>query len=362
MRVALPYFRMKMSRLTAFVTCIISMSALAAQSSPNWTLATASIREFQLSPGSNPPRITAGADGNLWFTAQQKGIGRITPSGSISEFPMPNTYPWQIRSAPDGNLWYSAAFEIGKVTLSGTRSRFQLNGPIEDIAVDRNGNIWFLADSFFFFGAVVPQYVGRMTPAGVIAEFQLPPSSIILSSEITSAPDGTVWFTEYFGSKIGRITTDDVVSEFGTPTPEARPSRIAVSDNGNVWFAESNLSRIVRVSPQLVFTEFQLPDGGPYAVTVGPDKNIWFSQFDAIGFITTDGKSVTTIPLPPGMHATDIASGPDSNIWFTDLPGNAIGRLDVASITPAGNIPTLTAFALGLLLVALCGVACLRLS
>ena len=49
------------------------------------------ITEFPLpNPGSGPLGMTAGPDGNLWFTEQfGPGIGRITTAGTITEFTIP---------------------------------------------------------------------------------------------------------------------------------------------------------------------------------------------------------------------------------------------------------------------------------
>ena len=46
------------------------------------------ITEFSIpTAGSNPYDITAGPDGNLWFTEHDANkIGRITPSGAVTEF------------------------------------------------------------------------------------------------------------------------------------------------------------------------------------------------------------------------------------------------------------------------------------
>src|SRR5262249_20087021 len=46
---------------------------------------------FQTPTGqSNPTVITAGPDGNLWFTETSANkIGRITPGGMITKFPLP---------------------------------------------------------------------------------------------------------------------------------------------------------------------------------------------------------------------------------------------------------------------------------
>jgi streptogramin lyase len=49
------------------------------------------VTEFPVpTAGSGPEAITTGPDGNLWFTeAAGNRIGRITPAGVITEFPLP---------------------------------------------------------------------------------------------------------------------------------------------------------------------------------------------------------------------------------------------------------------------------------
>lgn len=80
------------------------------------------ITEFPLPDGgSNPNYITTGPNGNLWFTASGVNkIGEMTPSGSITEFPVPtsNSDPRGITSGSDGNLWFTEVNgnKIGKIT------------------------------------------------------------------------------------------------------------------------------------------------------------------------------------------------------------------------------------------------------
>ena len=72
-----------------------------------------------LTSESLPFGITAGPDGNLWFTecisnagsCSYSKIGRITPNGQITEFPLPTptkyNEPHGITAGPDGNLWFT---------------------------------------------------------------------------------------------------------------------------------------------------------------------------------------------------------------------------------------------------------------
>ena len=56
--------------------------------------------------------ITAGPDGNLWFTEEHgNNIGRIspTPKHKLAEFAIPTagSLPFGITAGPDGNLWFT---------------------------------------------------------------------------------------------------------------------------------------------------------------------------------------------------------------------------------------------------------------
>src|SRR5262245_31930788 len=87
------------------------------------------VREFpipttdrcEIGSTSGPVGITTGPDGNLWFTevcASQ--IGRITPDGIVTEFPLPYRYssPQDITTGSDGNLWFNEnnGRRIGRIT------------------------------------------------------------------------------------------------------------------------------------------------------------------------------------------------------------------------------------------------------
>jgi virginiamycin B lyase len=111
------------SRLTALLTAIVvSVGLLSLSSAPAWATA-GTITEFPIPTKSAPIGITAGPDGNVWFTEIMQGvgkIGRITPSGTITEFQTPtaNSRLEGITAGPDGNLWFTegSAGKIGRIT------------------------------------------------------------------------------------------------------------------------------------------------------------------------------------------------------------------------------------------------------
>src|ERR1035438_8811512 len=93
---------------------LIGWSPLQAQSITEYTMPTA---------GSNPWGIAAGPDGALWFTESVGKIGRITTSGTITEYTVPTAVSLgDITAGPDGALWFTdfGGNKIGRITTSGT--------------------------------------------------------------------------------------------------------------------------------------------------------------------------------------------------------------------------------------------------
>ena len=115
--------------------------------------------------------IAPGPDGNLWFTEESGNkIGRITPSGQITEYPVPTegSDPHGITAGPDGSMWFTEglANKIGQITPSGRITEFPIPGveagPAE-IAAGPDGNLWFTEGN----------RIGRITPSGQITSFPL---------------------------------------------------------------------------------------------------------------------------------------------------------------------------------------------
>lgn len=171
---------------------------------------------------------------------------------------------------------------------------------------------------------------------GKISEFALP-STESEPLSITHGPEGDIWFTEYRGERLGRITTGGEVSELPLPSTSAHPEGIAVGPEGDIWFAERSADKIGRMTPTGETVEFQIPaaEAEPEGIATGPEGNLWFTETkgDAIARITPGG-AVSEYKLPtPGSRPKRIVLGPDGNLWFTESQANRIGR-----VTPAGAI------------------------
>jgi streptogramin lyase len=177
-----------------------------------------------------------------------------------------------------------------------------------------------------------------ITPQGDIVEFPIPtPNSG--PGAITAGPDGNLWFLEYNGDKIGRITPSGQLTEFKL-SPNSGPFRITVGPDGNVWFTARFGNYLGRITPDGDVTQFHIPFLlGSSGITAGPDGNLWFTAESStkIGQITTDGVILAEYDVPTrSSNPLGITTGPDGNIWFTEFDGNKIGTLYVR--TPANHL------------------------
>ena len=246
-------------------------------------------------PDAAPHGIVAGPDGNLWFTeSSANNIGKITISGDITEYPLPvpNAIPGQpvdanlggITVGPDGNLWYAKSYiyayvgQIGKITPAGTVTEFPVPGKPANIAAGPDGNLWFTDSASGTISKITVD--GKLTRYPIIAI--LPSQQAYVGNAVISGPDGNLWFstpgTVWSSSTAGK-TTDYVI-----PGSKGDASAgIATGADGNLWFTEGRGSEIARLTSSGVITEFLLPTtaANPGSIISGPDGNLWFVETDA---------------------------------------------------------------------------------
>src|SRR5207244_1235588 len=156
-----------------------------------------------------------------------------------------------------------------------------VNGSLSHLTVDGNGSFWFTIDG----GA---DQIGRLTvstppsgPAvGTYARFVIPTEnrptvSPIFSNPqgIAAGPDGNLWFTEFNGNQIGRISPSGTVTEFSLPTGLGEPTAIAAGPDGNLWFTEFEQNQVGLITPAGQVEEFSIGSFSmtPTDIAVGPD-------------------------------------------------------------------------------------------
>lgn len=185
---------------------------------------------------SGAGRLYVDAQGQTWFLSYQ-ALGRLTPSGAETRFPLPhNLGPGDIAGGP-GGIWFTATVGgenpkvhdyIGRFSPDGTLKLFRiptLQSVPKGIAEGPDGNMWFAA-----WGAIE-----RLTPSGRFTWF---PTRIPNSQpQGIAAGKGGMWFTDAGDNKIGFITLSGKVTEYRTPNHGVGLSAIAVRRDG-IWFQD----------------------------------------------------------------------------------------------------------------------------
>jgi len=327
------------------------------------------LHAFPLPVGPNliprdPLSITAGPDGNMWFTEPYVNrIGRITPAGTITEFSSgisPESGVTDIAAGPDGNLWFTEekGNRIGRITPSGTVTQFTVptaGSHPRGIAAGPDGNMWFTEFTGGKVGRIIVSgtlpvvstnraLLARtaFTRTGQITEFSSGITAESGPAGITRGPDGNMWFTEETGNAIGRITPAGVVTQFGAhpvddETAEGAlevnslPTTITAGPDGNLWFTESLGNRIGRITPAGAVTEFSgLPaESDPTGIVAGPDGDLWFTEAlnSGVARMTRNGELIGLYKTAEYGEPRAIAAGPGNTLWFTEYSGDQIARI-----------------------------------
>ena len=299
------------------------------------------INEYPLNETGKPTAIAVGSDGNLWFNGGQE-INKVPVSGTPVTTYSGKYSPESLALGPDGNVWFTSFSGgldgIGKVTPSGGVTSYPLpeGTHMDDIAAGADGNMWFTVGK----EERNASKIGKITPSGGITEYPLPEGSE--PQGVTAGPDGDVWFADAFSGKIGKTTTAGGITEYKTG---GAPWAIVAGPDGNLWYTDYTVGAIGKITTSGAVTEYALPkESNPRGITVGPDGNLWFTDYgtNKVGKITTAG-SITEYSLPAESHPYGITAGPDGKLWFVEWGTNTSGTQKIATISTSGQItePTL---------------------
>jgi streptogramin lyase len=307
--------------------------------------------------GSLPAGITAGSDGNLWFTESGGGkIGRITPAGTITEPAGATGLPGPTVISPGvaGTLWFTESNEVGELTIpAGTASQSPTlpGGDIHrpgGVALDSKGNAWVTIAQSSGLPLIAELDNGRWTPTGGSLALGALPESIV------AGPDGNMWFAEVGADKIGRLNpgstppSSAVITLF-TPPITGALGNVVVGPDGNLWIGSRgttlNPSAVLRITPAGVITPFDLPSGStanPDVIAVGPDGDLWLAGGGGLTSLTTAGV-FTTYPgiLPAGDAISSIHGDPGAAdaLWLVDQTAGTIYRVPLQPPAPPPPTP-----------------------
>jgi len=171
-------------------------------------------------------------------------------------------------------------------------------------------------------------------------------------SYIVTGPDGALWFTELGPGRIGRLSVDGELREFGLVRPGSKP-RMITAGNGAIYYTDSLAGQIGRLELDGRVKEtsvqncpksacgYRLPDD----LTVAPDGQVWFSvdtlfatgaapgdsyhDVCSLDARLQDGECTNIDPVfvPYGHASAGPVLGPDGAMWFTNKYLDVVGRI-----------------------------------
>ena len=315
---------MRVLRLILLTTVLSMLLGAVAQAAPIGTL-----KQYRLPTADSDPRyITNGSDGNRWFTESSEflpaAIGRITPTGDVTEFPVNcnGCILNDIAQGPNNVLYFTSNDPfLGRITTSGT-----VLDPIPMPASDAlagniaiHGNqVWitdFNGDNLWRYGIV----------SGQFTQFPVPePSDVVVDAA------GIVWFTAPLAPGIGRLEPQTGVISV-TPT-QGFPREITIATDGSVWFTERFTPQAVgRLNPATnVVTEFPVTNVGPEGIAASPNGSVWFTQTTKgnIANITANG-AITETKVVKGSEPFGITVDADGDPWYAMMSANKIAEFQL---------------------------------
>jgi virginiamycin B lyase len=292
---------------------------------------THTIVEFRLPScgvdGCFPLGIATGPDGNVWFTMVGGGIGRVTPIGAISEFPITGVSPQGIAPGADGQIYFSENLlpsgqdAIGRVDINGNiTGDFPIHAGANPqlLTQGADGNIW------------IPELgldrLGHLSPSGAYGEVPLP-CTYSSPFGITSGPDGDIWFTD----------RQNGTDASGNPTSAPAIGRLD----------PKNLPAGSRVCPTGALTKGFWQNKNGQAIINGANQSAlstWLKQFNPFSDAPSSGVATYAYNIIKAANA----SGPSMNpmlkaqmlatafdVYFSDP---SLGGDKINAPTPIGGV------------------------
>jgi virginiamycin B lyase len=287
-----------------------------------------------------------GRDGNFYMTETTTNtISSFTPDGDHREFtvPTPNSQPWGITAGSDGNIWFTehAASKIGRINVTtGKVDEFQtptLGSAPAGIAADSSGHLWFAETN--------ANQVAMVTIGGARPQIN-ESKGVTQPDEVAIGADGNVYVSEIGSQQIAQVRPNGQVQGASKALPQA-VRQLAAAPDGSIWYiADGFIGRLT--------FDAQGNGGGPSVaiamhgtgITVGPDGFIWYSETglpitDPLGgnndgaIISVDNNLVQRKAITkPQADLFDVSprlviNGPGGMLWFVAAEGAAVDRVTI---------------------------------
>ncbi len=291
--------------------------------------------DFAADDGMGPWSAVEDKDGKFWIPYYGRGnkVVRLDPdTGEQTPFPLPFSEHaaagiHSVIPSADGTIWFTevAAGRIGQLDPSTGKVTEHQNPPLPNgrrttahtVRVDEAGRVW--ASGGPAISMFDPKYE-RFTHYDLGGTY---------GNEV--GQNGDQWFTSFVeDGPIARVTKDGVLSKFYPPT-KGKPQRLQVDADGTVWFTERRGGKIGHFDPKTeTFKEYPLPGPEPSPYAIGIDRNhmIWYSSHeqDTLGRLDPRTGEVAEYPYPHSeISMREFFVDSKGRMWYASSVNNKIG-------------------------------------
>jgi streptogramin lyase len=343
--VCLPRFQRAVVAVLSGIVLFAILSAPAVATEP---------ARYELPKATHAGPLAISTDGTVWFVPSRGSewegddeavIGRLAPSGAISEHQIAGfSVVSGVAIGPEDTLWvagYSGdyrhkTFEVSRLSSTGeSLGRYTVGrgpGGVWSLTAS-SGAVWLISERSAPKQSLVS--ITRISIAtGEVRHFPLPPKCH--ASVLDVAPDGTPWFTQKCGgflsdgaaskTSISRIGPDGkIVRRWIAATNY--PVSLAIGPDGTVWFGAWRYydgNRIGRLTNSGTFAEFRITKGSPWSIAVGPEGRLWFpSTFRrgytrALNSIGLNGQLGVPVCADPSceLQPGSVTRAADGSLWY----------------------------------------------
>jgi streptogramin lyase len=287
--------------------------------------------DFAGSKGLGPWSAVEDKDGMMWIPYYGRGneVVRLNPkTAELTRFPLPFTETAGIHSVipdPDGTVWFTEVSFGGIGHLNPATkeiTEYRDKGPDGEIIgkhtvrVDASGNIWSSGGPISRFDPATKEFTHFNTPGTY--------GNVV-------GKNGDEWFTTYRNDgPIVRISKTGEVTKWYPPT-KGKPQRLQVDSDGTVWFTERVGGKIGHLDPESGnIKEFDLPGPSPSPYAIGIDRNhmVWYDSFeqDVLGRLNPTTGEVTEYPFPHSeISIRELFMDSQGRLWFGSSSNDKVG-------------------------------------
>jgi virginiamycin B lyase len=156
-------------------------------------------------PNSNeqPNQTTLGPDKNIWYTSNSNAIGKITPKGIPTEYPI-DFNASAVVTGSDGRMWFgsNSSPEIGRIDTDGASASYftrGITGTPRYMVLGPDKNIYFSE----YDSGTQQAAIAKITPSGTVTEYALPygfnPYGLVVG------PDSNIWTIDGSHDQLGQL-------------------------------------------------------------------------------------------------------------------------------------------------------------